>query len=83
MSFARMYILTRRQLFTALGIEAKIPKEITKPNEGKSTGKDKDINDSGCSCDDNENREKSKFSANDIEQLIDFEDELHNTVYVK
>lgn len=78
-------ILTRgenKSIFTALGIEANIGKTITKPNEGK-TAKDKDINDSGCSCDGDENREKSKFDPLDVEQLIDFEDELHNTVYVK
>lgn len=38
---------------------------------------------STCTCDGEENRERSKFSDEDAEKLIEFEDELHNTVYVR
>lgn len=67
----------------ALGVEDKIlpsiPSSETKP--AKEKDEDKDSKDSSCSCAADDG--KSKFSETEAEQLIEFEDALHNTVYVK
>lgn len=67
---------------TALGVEAKIPPGIVKPTETKPPVKEKESapSDQNCSCD--SGSRESSFSDADAEQLIEFEDELHNTVYV-
>lgn len=39
--------------------------------------------DQSCNCDGEDRSSKSSFSDSEAEQLIEFEDELHNTVYVK
>lgn len=63
----------------------KILPGIPNPNEAKTSTKDKDDDkdseDSVCSCAAEDGR--SKFSETEAEQLIEFEDALHNTVYVK
>lgn len=68
---------------TALGVEDKIlpsiPSSETKPAKEKE--EDKETKDSSCSCAAEDG--KSKFSETEAEQLIEFEDALHNTVYVK
>lgn len=70
---------------TALGVEDKIlpsiPNSETKPSKEKDKDEDKDSKDSTCSCAADDG--KSKFSETEAEQLIEFEDALHNTVYVK
>lgn len=67
-----------------MGIEAKIPTSISKPNEVKQPKEKQDSGlESGCSCDGEDGQGRSKFSDEDAEQLIEFEDELHNTVYVR
>lgn len=63
-----------------MGIEAKIPPSLTK--EVKAKEKQDTTLESGCSCDE-DGRDRIKFSGEDAEQLIEFEDELHNTVYVR
>lgn len=68
---------------TALGPDSKIPPSVLKPNEVKQPAKEKDIYDSSCSCDGEDGRERTIISDEDAEQLIEFEDELHNTVYVR
>lgn len=68
---------------TALGLESKIPSAISKSNEANTSPKEKDNQfESGCSCDAEDNR-RSTFSDEEAEQLIEFEDELHNIVYVR
>lgn len=67
----------------ALGVEDKIlpsiPGTDTKPAKEKE--EEKETKDSSCSCAADDG--KSKFSETEAEQLIEFEDALHNTVYVK
>lgn len=73
-------------LILALGEESKIPIGIQKTAEIKPPIKEKDGGIAEeCSCDDDHGRKKeeSQFSDTDAEQLIEFEDELHNTVYVR
>lgn len=68
----------------ALGPDSKIPIPISKPNEVKQPAKEKDLFEPSCSCESTDGRERTKFSeSEDAEQLIEFEDELHNTVYVR
>lgn len=75
-NFVRIFV-------TALGpTETKIPTTISKPNEVKST-KDKDNSEGSCDCDGEDGQGRSKFSETETEGLIQFEDELHNTVYVR
>lgn len=65
---------------SALGMDAKFPtvfpKPPTKPDEKTTT-------EPICSCEGEDGREKTRFSGSEAEQLIEFEDELHNTVYVR
>lgn len=71
--------------FTALGPE-KIPVPPIPSDTIKPTPKDKDKasgDGEGCPCDGEDGRERSKFKDLEAEQLIEFEDELHNTVYVR
>lgn len=63
-------------------VEPTIP-VISSTNSIKPTIKEKDPSDSGCGCDAEDGRERTKLSDADAEQLIEFEDELHNTVYVR
>lgn len=67
-----------------LGTEQIVP-PIAKQNEVKPLIKDKDSEpESGCSCDGIDGKsDRINFSNEDAEQLIEFEDELHNTVYVR
>lgn len=71
---------------TALGVEDKsILPGITNQNEAKVPPKekeDKETADSSCSCTGTDDG-RSRFSESEAEQLIEFEDALHNTVYVK
>lgn len=71
-------------IVTALGVDDKILPAIPSSNEAKSPkdkDDDKESSDSTCSCAAEDG--KSKFSDTEAEQLIEFEDALHNTVYVK
>lgn len=65
----------------ALGVEDKILPSIPNSETKPSKEKDEDSKDSTCSCAAEDG--KSKFSETEAEQLIEFEDALHNTVYVK
>lgn len=66
----------------ALGPDARIPTVFPKP-PFKPDKEEKTTTEPVCSCDGEDGREKTKFSDSDAEQLIQFEDELHNTVYVR
>lgn len=63
----------------ALG-EVKITAITTKPVDSKPSTST--TTDEKCSCDENGHDEKGSIFEKDAEQLIEFEDELHNIVYV-
>lgn len=63
----------------ALG-DAKITAITTKPVDVKPPMST--TSDEKCSCDENARDGKGSIFEKDAEQLIEFEDELHNTVYV-
>lgn len=63
----------------ALG-DVKIPAITTKPVDMKPSMST--TSDENCSCDENGRDGKDSIFEKDAEQLIEFEDELHNTVYV-
>lgn len=60
--------------------DVKIPAITTKPVELKPSMST--TSDEKCSCDESERNGKDSIFEKDAEQLIEFEDELHNTVYV-
>lgn len=57
--------------------DVKITAITTKPVDVKPS-----MVDETCSCDENGREGKGSIFENDAEQLIEFEDELHNTIYV-
>lgn len=63
----------------ALG-DVKIPAITTKPVDVKPSTTT--TSDEKCSCEENGRDGKGSIFEKDAEQLIEFEDELHNTVYV-
>lgn len=57
---------------------------LAKANEAKQSKEEKDsVLESDLSCDGKNGQERSQFSEEDAEDLINFEDELHNFIYVR
>lgn len=56
---------------------------VVVPNEVRPVPSKDHREESTCDCDDEVGYDQSKVSENEAEQFIAFENELHNTIYVK